>query len=241
MMACGVNFSLYSNIYKKTPLKIFKDVEFRVYVGIICGSTLFITVMLLIHNYYNGIADTLRTAFFQVSSIMTTTGYGTVDFDLWPLPCRFVLFVLMLVGGCAGSTGGGMKVIRAILVYKLVRRGTFRKLHPRAVSPIKVGDTTISAETMSGVTGFVILFLFTTLLSTLLISLENVSLTTALSSVVACLSNIGPGFEAVGPTQNFAFYSAPAKMLLSVLMIAGRLELFTIILLFTPVYWNRKK
>jgi trk system potassium uptake protein TrkH len=241
MMMCGVNFSLYSNIYRKTPGRIFKDPEFRVYVGIIGVSTAFITVMLMIHHFYDGFAEALRSAFFQVSSIMTTTGYGTTDFDLWPLPCKFVLLLLMLVGGCAGSTGGGMKVIRAILVYKLVRRGVFRKLHPRAVSPIKVGDTTISAETMSGVAGFVILFLFTTVISTALISLEGVSLTTALSSVIACLSNIGPGFEAVGATQNFAFYSAPAKLLLSVLMIAGRLELFTVILLFTPVYWSRKK
>ena len=147
----------------------------------------------------------------------------------------------MLIGGCAGSTGGGMKVIRAILVFKLVRRSMFRRLHPRAVSPVKVGDTTISAETMSGVASFVVLFLFTTVLSTLLISLEGVSITTALTSVVACISNIGPGLEAVGPTQNFAFYSAPAKMLLSILMIAGRLELFTVLLLFTPVYWSRKK
>ena len=241
MMLCGVNFSLYSNVYRKTPGKIFRDPEFRVYIGIIAASTAFITVMLTIRHFYSGFGETLRTAFFQVSSIMTTTGYGTTDFDLWPLPCRFVLFVLMLIGGCAGSTGGGMKVIRAILAFKLVRRGVFRKLHPRAVSPIKVGDTTISAETMSGVAGFVILFLFTTVISTVLISLEDVSLTTALSSVVACISNIGPGFEAVGPTQNFAFYSAPAKMLLSLLMIAGRLELFTVILLFTPAYWNRKK
>ena len=237
MMLCGVNFSLYSNVYRKTPGKIFRDPEFRVYVGILCGSTAFITIMLTVHHFYDGFAETVRTAFFQVSSIMTTTGYGTTDFDLWPLPCKFVLLMLMLVGGCAGSTGGGMKVIRVVLLYKLVRRGVFRKLHPRAVSPIKVGDTTISAETMSGVAGYVLLFLFTTVISTALISLEGVSL----SSVIACLSNIGPGFEAVGATQNFAFYSAPAKLLLSVLMIAGRLELFTVILLFTPVYWSRKK
>ena len=241
MMLCGVNFSLYMNFYRKTPIKMMKDPEFRVYIAILGGSTIFITVMLMANRFYDTFADTLRTAFFQVSSIMTTTGYGTVDFDLWPLPCRFVLFLLMLIGGCAGSTGGGMKVIRIILTLKIIRRGMFRRLHPRAVSPVKVGDSTVAAGTMSGVAGFVILYLFTTVFSTLLISLENVSFTTALSSVVACLSNIGPGFEAVGPTQNFAFYSGPAKILLSLLMIAGRLELFTIILLFTPVYWNRKK
>ena len=241
MMLCGVNFSLYSNVYRRTPGKIFRDPEFRVYLGIMGGATVFITCMLMAHRYYNGLADTLRTAFFQVSSIMTTTGYGTVDFDLWPLPCRFVLFLLMLIGGCAGSTGGGMKVIRIILTVKLVQRGIFRRLHPRAVSPIKVGDTIMSAETMSGVAGFVMLYLFTTLISTLVLCLEKVSLVTALSSVVACLSNIGPGFEAVGATQNFGFYSAPAKMLLSLLMIAGRLELFTVILLFTPAFWNKKK
>ncbi len=241
MMLCGVNFSLYSNIYKKTPLKIFKDVEFRVYMGIIGASTLFITAMLLIHRFYGSFLEALRYAFFQVSSIITTTGYGTADFDLWPLPCRFLLVFLMLVGGCAGSTGGGMKVIRIILTAKLIKRGIFRRLHPHAVSPIKVGGSIVSAETMSGVAGFVMLFLFTGLISTLVLCLENVSLTTAFTSVIACLSNIGPGLEAVGPTQNFAFYSAPAKMLLSMLMIAGRLELFTVILLFTPVFWNKKK
>ena len=241
MTLCGVNFSLYSNVYRKTPGKIFRDPEFRVYMGIVSGATLFITVMLMVHHYYGGLADTVRTAFFQVSSIITTTGYGTVDFDLWPLPCRFVLFILMLVGGCAGSTGGGMKVIRIILTVKLVQRGIFRRLHPRAVSPIKVGDTIMSAETMSGVAGYVLLFLFTTVLSTLILCLEKVSLITALSSVVACLSNIGPGFEMVGPVMNFSFYSAPAKLLLSLLMIAGRLELFTIVLLFTPAFWNKKK
>ncbi len=240
MMLCGVNFGLYNNIPNRTPGRIFKDLEFRCYAGIMGGATLFITAMLVWKGLYPHILEALRTAFFQVSSIMTTTGYATADFDLWPLPCRFLLVLLMLIGGCAGSTGGGMKVIRIVLTFKLIRRGVFRKLHPRAVSPIKVGGSTVSAETMSGVAGFVILYLFTMVLGTLFISLENVSLTTAFTSVIACLSNIGPGLEAVGPTCNFSFYSAPAKMLLSVLMIAGRLELFTVILLFTPVYWNRK-
>ena len=195
--------------------------------------------MLLIHNYYNGIADTLRTAFFQVSSIMTTTGYGTVDFDLWPLPCRFVLFVLMLVGGCAGSTGGGMKVIRAILVYKLVRRGTFRKLHPRAVSPIKVGDTTISAETMSGVTGFVILFLFTTLISTLLISLDKYGFDVSFSAALTALNNMGPGLGAIGPYGNFSEFTPFSKLVIIFDMLAGRLEIFPVLIAFMPRTWKK--
>lgn len=240
MLLAGVNFSLYYNIVKKKPLKILQDYEFRVYSAIVAGSTIFITAMLVIKNNYETIGQAFRYAFFQVASIITTTGYGTADFDQWPLPCKFVLFVLMFVGGCAGSTGGGMKVIRIAFTGKLIKRGISRRLHPQSVSPIKVGKKTIPAEVMSGVAGFVVLYLFTIAGGTLLIALEGVSPITALSSVVACVSNIGPGFEAVGPTMNFAFYSAPSKLLLSLFMIAGRLELFTIILLFTPAFWNRR-
>ncbi|MCQ2560820.1 MAG: TrkH family potassium uptake protein [Clostridia bacterium] len=240
MLLAGVNFSLYYNIVRKKPLNILKDYEFRVYAAIVGASTAFITAMLVIKNNYETIGQAFRYAFFQVSSIITTTGYGTADFDTWPLPCRFIIFFLMFVGGCAGSTGGGMKVIRVAFTAKLINRGISRRLHPQSVSPIKVAGKTVSAETMSGVAGFVLLYIFTIVIGTLLIALEGVTPITALSSVVACVSNIGPGFEAVGPTMNFGFYSAPAKLLLSMFMIAGRLELFTIILLFTPAFWNRR-
>ena len=172
---------------------------------------------------------------------MTTTGYATADFDLWPNSCKFILFVLMIIGSCAGSTAGGLKVIRLAFVIKLVKRGISRRLHPRAVMPVKIGGSIVSADTVSGVASFVILYLMTMAVSTLLISLEGVSMVSAASSVMACLSNIGPGLEAVGPTLNFGFYSPASKILLSFLMIAGRLELYTVMLLFTLAFWKRKR
>ncbi len=241
MMLCGINFSLYNNIAKGTPLKMFKDFELRLYLGIIAASTTFIALMLYINNVYGGIGEAFRYSYFQVSSIMTTTGYATADFDLWPNSCRFILFLLMIIGSCAGSTAGGLKVIRLAFIIKLVKRGISRRLHPRAVMPIKIGGSIVSADTVSGVASFVILYLMTMAGSTLLISLEGVSMVSAASSVIACLSNIGPGFEAVGPTMNFGFYSPASKILLSFLMIAGRLELYTIMLLFTPGFWKRKR
>ncbi len=241
MMLCGVNFSLYSNIAKGTPLRIFKDFELRFYLGIVAASTAFITAMLYIENFYGSIVQAFRYAYFQVSSIMTTTGYATADFDLWPNSCKFILFLLMITGACAGSTAGGIKVIRFAFILKLVKRGIFRRMHPRAVTPIKLAGNVVSSDTVSGVASFVSLYFLTAALSTALISLEGVSLISAASSVIACLSNVGPGFEAVGPTLNYGFYSPASKMLLSFLMIAGRLELYTIMLLFTPAFWNRKR
>ena len=241
MMFAGINFGLYHYLFSGSPKQFFKDPELRAYVGIMGGATAFMAIMLYGKGFYESLGQAFRYAFFQASSIMTTTGYGTADFDLWPVTCKIILFILMIIGGCAGSTGGGIKVIRAVIVAKAVKRSAERRLHPNAFKPLKVGGKSVSVETLNGVCGYITLFVATTLIGTLLISLENVSFTTALSSVIACLCNIGPGFELVGPTCNYAFLSYPAKSLLAMLMIAGRLELYTIILMLTPQFWNKNR
>lgn len=241
MVAAGVNFTLYHTLLSGKIKQFFSDYELRCYLWIVGISTLFVTIVLFIKGFYGSIIDSFRYAFFQVASIMTTTGFATADFDLWPASCKIILFLLMIVGACASSTGGGLKVIRTALIFKLIKRGAYRRLHPHAVVPMRAGDKNMNAGVMSGVASFVILYFFCSFISILLISLEDVDLVTATTSVIACISNIGPGLEKIGPTLNYSFYSGGSKILLSILMIAGRLELYTIVLLFTPVYWNKKK
>jgi trk system potassium uptake protein TrkH len=244
MMLAGINFSLHYTAVTggMTGLKaMLKDSELRFYVGTIGVSTLFITVMLLVKNFTSSVEEAFRLSFFEVSSIITTTGYGTADSDLWPLSVKMLLLLLMLMGGCAGSTGGGMKVIRVMIGLKAVKRAFAQRLHPKAVMPVRIGRKPIPESTISSVMAFIVLYMLTLGISIFIISFEDVSFMTALSSVVACVSNIGPGFDAVGATGNFAFFSDFSKILLSVLMIAGRLELFTIFLLFTPRFWSSDK
>ena len=244
MMLAGINFGLhYVAVTGGTRgiKQVLKDPELRCYVGIIGVSTVFIMVMLLIKNYTESIEEAFRWSFFEVSSIITTTGYGTVDSDLWPLSVKMVIMLLMFIGGCAGSTGGGIKVIRFMISMKTIKRAFALRLHPKAVMPIRIGKKPIPESTISAVTAFLSLYVFTLFVGVFLVSFEDVSFMTAFSSVLACLSNIGPGFDAVGAVGNFAFFSDYSKILLSILMIAGRLELFTIFLLFTPRFWNSNK
>lgn len=241
MLLAGVNFSLYYFLLSGKPGQMFKDTELRVYLSIVAGSTIFIAAMLLIKNVYSSVGDALRYSVFQVSSIITTTGYGTADFDTWPIACRMVIFMLMIIGGCASSTGGGVKVIRIILTAKIIKRAAERRLHKNAVRPVKIGGKTVAESTLSGVAIFMMLFIATVFLGTALVSLDGYGITTSLSSVIACVCNIGPGFDLVGPSMNFALFSMPVKFLLSILMIAGRLELYTIVLMFTPVFWDENR
>ena len=241
MLLAGVNFGLYYMLLSGKPKQMFKDTELRVYLAIVAVATAFIAIMLTVKNLYGSIWESLRYSVFQVSSIITTTGYGTADFDIWPAACKMVLFMLMIIGGCASSTGGGVKVIRIILTFKIIKRAAEKRLHERAVKPIKINGKNVSEETASGVKSFMILFIATVLAGTLIVSLDGFDLETTLSSVIACVSNIGPGFNLVGPTMNFTLFSEPIKFVLALLMIAGRLELYTIILMFTPVFWDENR
>lgn len=237
MMLAGINFNLYYHVLRGKPKELFSDYEFRGYLTILAIATGLIAWNLIRNNIYDA-GNALRHSFFQVSSITTTTGYSTTDFDLWPTFSKMVLFILMFVGGCSSSTGGGVKVIRVLLLFKLARRGLYRRLHPRAVVAIKADGKALPSEVISGVSSFTLLYIGLLFLGTLLLSLENLDLVSTFTAVLASLGNVGPGFGLVGPAMNYSLFSAPAKLLLSLYMIIGRLELYTIILLFTPGYWN---
>ncbi len=237
MVASGVNFSLYYSFFRGKPSGFIKDEEFKVYIGIIFIATLAVAIDLWLVSYHN-VLYSLRDAFFQVASIMTTTGFGTANFDLWPSFSKGILLILMFVGASAGSTGGGMKVIRILVMFKLIKREVGKLHHPRAVMPVKINDKVMQNETIAKINSFLALYLLIFIFSTLLVSLEQVDLVTAGSAVAATLGNIGPGLELVGPVQNYNFFSIPTKLWLSFLMLLGRLELFTIIALIAPKNWR---
>ncbi len=227
MIICGINFSNISLIAEGKIKKAFKDTELKVYLFIIAAASIVITVILAV-NEYASLGASLRAAFFQVASIITTTGYGTSDFDKWPEACKIIIFALMFIGGCEGSTGGGLKVIRVTLLAKLVLRGAARKLHPNNIVPVRIGKSTVSDDIALDCCGFIGLYAFVACAATFLLSFDNVDFITSFSSVISALSNIGPGFALVGPSCNYAFYSPAAKILLGLLMIGGRLELYTL-------------
>ena len=236
----GGSLSLYYSSFRFGISKLLRDSEFKCYLAIITLSTLAIAIDLILMNVYtSGIA--LRESLFQVTSIITTTGYATVDYDLWPTFAKCILFALYLCGGCSGSTGGGIKVIRVLVILKFIRRGILVRLHPNAVIDVKLADKPMPADVVSAIAGFAFLYLTTTVISGAVISLDGFDLITSFSAAFACIGNVGPGFNLVGPVLNYSIFSDWSKLLLTLLMIAGRLELFTIFMLFTPRFWNKNR
>lgn len=240
MIMGGANLSLYYTSFKFGISKLLNDSEFRCYMAIIGISVVAISVDLISMNIYSpGIA--LRESAFQVGSIITTTGYATVNYDLWPTFAKCVLFSLYFCGGCSGSTGGGPKVIRILVLLKFIRRGVLVRLHPNAIIDVKLGGKPISADVVSAITGFAFLYLTTVVLSGAIISLDGYDLITSFSASFACIGNVGPGFNLVGPVMNYSIFSDWNKLLMTFLMLAGRLEFFTLFMLFTPRFWNKDR
>ena len=201
-----------------------------------------VTVLLISFNtfsVYQKLGLTLRNAFFQVSSIITTTGYATVDFDKWPAFSKMILVLLMLFGACAGSTGGAIKISRVMILYKGARQEVRRMLHPRAVTVVRIEGQPIGSGLLRATLVFFAMYMACLALGTLLLSLAEQDFTTDFTAAVACLGNIGPGLAKIGPTGNYGFYPGWAKILLSLEMLAGRLELFPIIMLFSPLTYRR--
>ncbi|MCG8482318.1 MAG: TrkH family potassium uptake protein [Clostridia bacterium] len=240
MLMSGMNFSLFYELYKGRFRNFLKDQELRFYLSIVAGSILLISINVY-GSIYSSIGKSLEQSIFQVISITTTTGYATADFDTWPTFSKMILFVLMFAGGCAGSTGGSVKQIRLLLIIKLLKREFQKIFHPRAMIPLKINDRSIPSDVTANVTSFLALYLGLFVFGTIIVSLEDISMVTAASSVAATLGNIGPGFELVGATQNYEFFSNPTKLLLSFFMLAGRLELFTIITLLSPSFWRSER
>ncbi|NLM13939.1 MAG: TrkH family potassium uptake protein, partial [Epulopiscium sp.] len=236
----GINFSLYYALLKGKWRDVLKDQELILYLGIILVSTVLIALNLK-STLYERFGLALRDAFFQVSSIITTTGYATTDFDLWPAFSKAVLFLLMFVGGCAGSTSGGIKVIRILVLLKLIKREVKKIFHPRAIISIRIGgDKVVTNDTIMGIISFMSLYFLIFFISTVLISLEGLGLESSITAVAVTLGNIGPGFGFVGPTRTFSAFSDLSKILFSILMLLGRLELFTMIALFVPKSWRNE-
>ncbi|MBR3894031.1 MAG: TrkH family potassium uptake protein [Clostridia bacterium] len=238
MLLFGVNFSIYYLLLLRRFREVFADEELRLYIGVVLGSILLIT--LNVRGLYASIWDALRHASFQVSSIMTTTGFATCDFDLWPSFSKGILLILMVFGACAGSTGGGFKIARVLLVLKGIRRNISQVLRPQKVQVIRVNKTPVDEAVVAGTNAYLCSYVVIVIVSFLLISLDGFSITTNFSAVLACFNNIGPGFDAVGPACNFSIYSPLSKLILAANMLAGRLEIFPILALFSKSLWKRK-
>ena len=239
MIMFGVNFTFYFLIISGKAKQAFKYEEVKVYFIIILVSI--ITICINIYDRFDTIGETIRHSFFQVGSIITTTGYGTADFDTWPALSKTILVMLMFVGACAGSTGGGIKVSRFIVMAKTVKKEIVSFLFPKSVKKIKIEDKVIGHETLRSINVYIMTYIFIFALSLLLISYENKDMTSNFTAIAATFNNIGPGLSKVGPTQNFTCYSTFSKYVFMFDMLAGRLELFPILLLFSPSVWKHKR
>lgn len=239
MALFGINFNLYFLLLMRSWKAILHDEELWGYIGIMVGSIVLITINIAPIFQYNW-GEALHQSAFQVSSVMTTTGFCTIDYNTWPQFSRSLLAILMVIGASAGSTGGGVKVARLIIVFKLLRKELVRMLHPRAVHTVRVSGKTVDNKVGKGVSVFMAAYFAVFMFSFLLVSLDNMSLETNVTAVVSCLSNIGPGLDVVGPAGNFSQFSNFSKIVLSADMLFGRLEFFPMILLFSPSLWRRR-
>ena len=242
MFLFGINFSCYYLLLLRQVRTIFRDEELRMYIGLALSCVVLITLNIWfgLRGTYNTVGETVRHAAFQVSSIMTTTGYATTDFDLWPAFSKGLLMMLMVVGACAGSTGGGMKCARVLLLFKSLRRNIRQVLNPRTVQVVRNNGKVVDEKIIANTNAYLAAYVVVIIASYLIISLDGFSIGTNLTAVLACLNNIGPGLEAVGPTCNFAGYSALSKLVLTVCMLAGRLEIFPILVLFSRSTWKKR-
>ena len=237
MLLFGVNFSCYYLIFLRQFRSVIRDEELRLYFCIVAISIALITWN--IAGMYNTLGEGLRHAAFQVASIISTTGYSTVDFDLWPTFSKGILTILMLTGACAGSTCGGMKCARVLLLFKGLRRNIRQMVHPNRVEVVRVNGRAVDEKVMSGVNGYLSAYVFILFLSFVVVCFDGFSIGTNFSAVLACFNNIGPGFEAVGPMMNFSNFSVLSKLVLIFDMLAGRLEIFPILLFFSAGSWKK--
>ncbi len=238
MFLFGVNFSCYYLLLLRQFRGVFRDEELKLYFGIAAVSTALI--VLNIRPLYDTLGETVRHAAFQVSSIMTTTGFATTDFDLWPSFSKGILLMLMVVGACAGSTGGGIKCARVLMLFKILRRNIRRILNPRKVMVVRVTGRAADEQVLDNCNAYLAAYVIIIIVAFLLISLDGFSVTTNFSAVLATFNNIGPGLEAVGPTCNFGAYSDFSKLVLTLCMLAGRLEIFPILALFSRGTWLKR-
>ena len=237
MILFGVNFNVYYLLLKKRTKAAFQSVEVRAYFGIIAVAILLITIN--VSGMFSSVLEALRHVAFQVGTIITTTGFATTDFDLWPSFSKMILVLLMFIGACAGSTGGGMKVSRIVILFKSILKELDYIVHPHNVKKLKVDGRVVEHSVVRSVNVFFASYFLIFAVSLLLISLDNFDFTTNFTAVAATINNIGPGLEMVGPTGNFSQFSNFSKLVLAFDMLAGRLELFPLLILFSKNTWSK--
>ncbi len=241
MILFGVNFSIYFFIICKKFKLVWQNSELKCYIGIILSAIALISLnLILTGGYFDSVGDTIHHTAFTVASIITTTGYGTTDFALWPEFSKMILLVLMVIGACAGSTGGGIKVSRVLILFKFARAEIRHLLHPRAVEVMTMDKKRVSSDVIRGTTAFLIVYVALMGLSVVLVSLDNFDTQTTVSAVFATLNNIGPGVSSlVGPFGSFAIFSPLSKIVMTLGMLFGRLEIFPMLLLLRPSTWRK--
>ncbi len=253
MFLAGVNFALHFRLLRGQAITVFKDTEFRVYCGIMIVATLLITLgtwqpaMSILPSRleetaftgYTTITEALRYGAFQAAAIITTTGFGTADYEVWPPLAIGVIFLCFYIGGMAGSTGGGVKVIRHVLMFKNSFKEIKQLIHPQAIMPIRLGDRVVPADVMKNVLSFIVLYLGLIGIGTMAMAFFGLDLLSAFGATLSSVGNVGPAFGTLGPTENYAHLPDMAKWILSFLMMAGRLEIFTAIIIFVPAFWRR--
>lgn len=238
MFLAGVNYALYFYALRGSPGRFLKSSEFRFYLSMTLIAT-FLIALDIYGSSYASISDSLRYASFQAVSIMTTTGYATADYERWaPFAQAFLIF-LMFCGGMIGSTGGGMKQVRVLLMFRQGNRELYQLIHPHAVTTVKVDGKVLPKEVLGSIWGFLFLFLLTCSVATLAMAALGYDIITAFTTVVSAMSNVGPAFGAAGPTDNYAAFSMPGKWILSFCMLAGRLEIYTVLVLLVPRFWRK--
>ena len=237
MFLFGINFSCYYLLLLRQFRNVFRDEELRLYVGIVIGAI--VLIVLNVRHLYATMEETIRHSAFTVSTVITTTGFATTDFDLWPAFSKGIIMFLMVVGACAGSTGGGLKIARLLLLMKSLRRNIGQVLNPRRVQVVRNNGQGVSEKILDNTNAYLAAYVSIIIFSFIIVSLDNFSIGTNFTAVLACFNNIGPGLEAVGPTCNYAAYSDLSKLVLAADMLAGRLEIFPILLLFSRSTWKR--
>jgi trk system potassium uptake protein TrkH len=242
MLLSSLNFAVFFLLITKRFMAVLKSDELRYFLGIVAIATGLITINLVLvpsNIETGGLGETLRHAFFQVATIISTTGFSSVDFNLWPVFSQIILVSLMVIGGCAGSTAGGIKVSRFLLLIRHIRRDVRKLSHPRAVKVVKLDGNSVDESTLERVSTFFACYVFIFTLTCLIVSLDNFSFTTTITAVVASIGNVGPGLDMVGPMGNFSAFSDLSKIVLTLCMLIGRLEIFPILILLTPSTWKR--
>lgn len=238
MILFGVNFGLYFLLLVRDFKPVWKNEELRAYLLIIAIATLLIAIN--INGDYPNFMQSLRYSLFQVASIITTTGFATTDFNYWPMFSKWILILLMVIGACASSTGGGIKVSRGLVVLKTIKQSVKQLVHPKSVSIIRLNGKKMNSETLKNVYYYLMAYAVIAAGSVILVSLDNMDMETTLSAVMTTLNNVGPGFAVVGPMGSFADFSVFSKIIFSLDMLVGRLEIFPFLILFTAFAWRKK-